>query len=41
MLIYHLFFLKVPEEKNYNKVSIDDTVLKSLNAIKINIPEAV
>ncbi len=32
----------MPEEKNYNKVSIDDdAVVKSLNDLKINIPKAV
>ena len=33
-----IFFDKVSEEKNYKKVSINDAVVKSLNASKINIP---
>ncbi len=36
-----IFFDKVPEEKNYNQVSINDAAVKSLNTLKINIPEAV
>ena len=41
MLIYHFFLNKVPEEINYKKVSINDAAVKSLNTLKINIPEAV
>ena len=36
-----IFFDKVPEEKNYNQVYINDAAVKSLNTLKINIPEAV
>ena len=32
MLKYYFFFDKVPEEKNYNKVSIDEEAVATLDA---------